>query len=432
MLKWFLIDREKLKNRKYVAFVLVIFLLIVVLAVSKGLRQTPGGDFEVYWQSGLNFFHHHPLYAHQRNLPAYIYPPFAALLFQVFGIFPLRVALAGFYMINFLLFFGLVYLVKRIFVVLRADQKRLGVALTFAGLASFKFFWYNINLGQINEVILALILGGIYYLLLRRETLGLFCLVVGIFLKIMPAFFIIWYLIRNGRLGTYAKAFALGMGGLALPVLWRGPSRGLNDLYAYYTVFLKEFQQGKVITDYPNQNLAAALYRTFRPSVNQENLQYQLFELPEAAVRHLYLAGFLLLFLAFVAVTAYLRFRRLPVSGFELSVVFLTMHLLSGITWKAHLVSLLFVYTAVFLVDRNQLGKGFKALTYLLYAFIAVHAVIGRELIGFTGNYYWGGYNLEFWLLLGLLLYSYYACLKLFPQRNQSPVQTAERTALQG
>src|SRR2546422_11492570 len=73
-------------------------------SVVRGLHEIVGGDFHVFWQAGRNFATGAPLY--HGDLPGarrFIYPPFAAMVFQVLAVFPLRLAAEVFSVINLVL-----------------------------------------------------------------------------------------------------------------------------------------------------------------------------------------------------------------------------------------------------------------------------------------------------------------------------------------
>src|SRR6476646_2070752 len=87
----------------------------VALSVIQGRHQHVGQDFHVFWQAGRNFTTGHPLY--HDSLPGarpLKYPPFAALVFQVLGLFPLQVAAALVSLLNLVLWAVAVRLTREI------------------------------------------------------------------------------------------------------------------------------------------------------------------------------------------------------------------------------------------------------------------------------------------------------------------------------
>ena len=79
--------------------------------------------------------------------------------------------------------------------------------------------------------------------------------------------------------------------------------------------------------------------------------------------------------------------------------MFLASHLLSGITWKAHLVTLLFVFYAFFVLDFSRFGRAGRLALGLAGAGI-VAIGLGRDLIGSRLHHYLAGYSVFVWVML--------------------------------
>jgi hypothetical protein len=100
-----------------------------------------------------------------------------------------------------------------------------------------------------------------------------------------------------------------------------------------------------------------------------------------------------------------LRVTAKPIGALEIASVFLASHLLSGITWKTHLVTLLFVFYAFFSLDRQWMSPGARRLLGL--AWVAITAVgLGRDVIGDRLHHYWAGYSVFVWVMLLLFTLS--------------------------
>ena len=85
-------------GRWYLVLSLLLLVAVVLaLATARASRQRIGTDFHVFWQAGYDFAHGLPLYQRLPGARKFIYPPFAAQLFQVLAIFPLKTAAWLFY-----------------------------------------------------------------------------------------------------------------------------------------------------------------------------------------------------------------------------------------------------------------------------------------------------------------------------------------------
>jgi len=186
----------------------------------------------------------------------------------------------------------------------------------------------------------------------------------------------------------------------------------------YYVSFLHQFAAGRVVTNYRNQNLAALVYRAVVPAAAEDVQPYEYAYLPSlaAAAPLLYRAVALVVLAAFLTHIIRLRTASRPVGALEISSVFLTGHLLSGITWKAHLVTLLFVFYAFFLLDPRWVGRAGRWALGLAWAGI-VAIGLGRDLIGSRLHHYLAGYSMFVWVML--LLFGLSLVWSQRPQRGE-------------
>ena len=393
---------------------------LMVRAVIRASREVVSGDFHVFWLAGKAFRTGAPLYFVPHGAIAFNYPPFAAMLFIPFSFLPVRVAAALFNCLNVVLIAVSIWLTYAIFETLYPERNRALWPLVLAVVLSGHFALYNINLIQMNEVMFVLCLLGVKGYLDRKDLLAASAFVVGTLLKIIPGFFLAWLVIR-GRSRAAMMALTILLLCLLLPILARGPGTGLQDLSDYRSHFLAAYVHGRVMPDGPsNQNLGSLIYRMVLPSENQENIDYQIFALTERSAAVIYRVSFFVALASFLAHLVALRIKGKPLSVFEIGSVFLIGHLLSGITWKAHLVTLLFVFYAFLSTRIESLPRGLKVLVVGVNIMSLVIGLSGRDLVGWAANYYAAGYSLYAWTLVFL----YLGCL-IFSQRS-APIQRAQ------
>jgi Glycosyltransferase family 87 len=372
---------------------LVVLLLAVALAASRAERQRRGTDFHVFWQAGQNFARGEPLYERPETGRRFIYPPFAAQVFQVFALFPLKVAATLFYLANL----GLIVVAARLTRDLTgARAPALGLALLLSG----QFILNNLNLVQVNLVTFTLCLVGARGLIAGRPRSAGWLALAAAF-KITPVFFVIWSAIRGGAAAIKTAAL-VGVGCLALPILQRGPARGWADLADYYRTFLGQFTAGAVVTDYTNQTLSAMVYRAVTVPVEPQRFRYDYLGSLEWAAPAMYRGLAAVILGAFLIHLVRVARSGSRVTPLEICAVFLTSHLLSGITWKAHLVTLLFVFATFFSLDRRELGAASRVALAAAWAGIGIVGLSGRDLVGDALHHYAGGYSLFVWVMLGL------------------------------
>jgi hypothetical protein len=267
-----------------------------------------------------------------------------------------------------------------------------------------QFLLNNLNLVQVNTALFVLCLWGILAHVEGRDVRAATAFVVAAFIKIVPVFFVAWLALRGRRRGLIAIV-PVTLACLALPMLQRGVRGGVQDLREYYQAFLGDFREGLPprYNRYTNQNLSAALYRLTQPPAWPEEADYRLSETSPSFTRSASRAATALIGLTFVVSLLWLRRRGSPITVFEWSSAFLVGHLLSGITWKAHLVTLLFVCCAVFSVPARELPRGLRALVYAAMTLAVLSGLTGRDLVGVRMHHWIGGYSLIAWTMVVLL-----------------------------
>ena len=152
------------------------------------------------------------------------------------------------------------------------------------------------------------------------------------------------------------------------------------------------------------QNLAAFVNRMTRPGENVQGVSYRYLPASEQAAQLAYQALWATVFLTFLAKLVLLRIRGVPVSAFELSMIFLAGLLLSPITFTTHLVSLLFVYHTFLSIRLASLSPPARVAAALLFVAMAVTGLSGRDLAGSTVYLAVGGYSAYVWTMLLLFV----------------------------
>lgn len=387
-------------SKRYKLILLVLLLIVFIgLSIPNAKRQRVGTDFHVFWLAGRNFSDGAPLYATTEGVRPYVYPPFAAMLFQAFGMLPLQVAGGLFYFLNLALFVFSIVLTKRIFEWLYPDMRRLGLLAFFAGLLSGRFFLNNLNLLQMNSVVFLLVLLAVYAHIRGRYRLTGPLLVVATFIKVVPSFFLGWLALRGNRREALPVALAV-LVCLAVPFAMRGVELGGLDIREYADTFVRPFVEGKVVTTFTNQNLAATVYRMGRPPEGPDDLDYRYVSFSGATFRLIWRLSAAAVLAALVISLLLLRRRGRPLCSYEISSVILASHLLAGITWKAHLLTLIFVYMTFFCADYRAFGRAAGLVKTVSLVIIISTPFAGRMFVGRSIHMTLGGYSTIAWTLV--------------------------------
>src|ERR1700744_294163 len=96
------IDYDKLRSAKYISIISLFLIGFSIVSVIVGRDLSLQADFTVFWQAGKNYMNGVSLYSQIGGAERYIYPPFAAMCFQLFALFSLHQAGALFCFCNLL------------------------------------------------------------------------------------------------------------------------------------------------------------------------------------------------------------------------------------------------------------------------------------------------------------------------------------------
>lgn len=370
------------------------------LSVQAASKQRPGTDFHAKWMFGRLFYAGEPVYVLRpdvRGPPNY--PPFAAMAFQVLAVFPLKVAAGLFYFGNLVLTVLAVRLTRRVVRRLWPESDARVWPLVVAAACTAQFYLNNLNLVQIDVLLFVVVLWAITAYLDGRDVAAAAGFVVATAVKLVPVFFVLWLLVRGRRRAVIA-AVPIAAACLLLPIVQRGPERGIQDLKDYHALALKGVGEGEIDASYTNQSLGAAIHRATRPPPKPDARDYRVLDASAPTARTVARVAAALVALALVANLYWLRRSGDPLSAFEFGAVFLTGHLVSAITWKSHLVTLLFVVYAILTIPRRPLPGAWRAGLGALAIAFGVVGIAGRDIVGNDLHHWIGGFSLLVWTML--------------------------------
>ena len=133
-----------------------------------------------------------------KNNRMFIYPPFAAFLFQGLAVVPLQTSANIFFLLNALVLFPIsILLIIKILTNYGFERRKIFWPVALATVASIKFFWNNLTMFQINFVVFVIMLAGIYYLSRNQVQLSVIFLTIATFIKIYPLFLLIYAFFRR-------------------------------------------------------------------------------------------------------------------------------------------------------------------------------------------------------------------------------------------
>ncbi|HVA98684.1 MAG TPA: glycosyltransferase family 87 protein [Bacteroidia bacterium] len=405
VLKPLFLSKSKLSNYRYLTVVAFLLIIFSIFSYIIGNKVSLDGDFNVFWQAGKNYLNGVSLYSQIGGAERFIYPPFAAMSFQFFALFSLHQAAAIFCFFNFLFWIMIIYYTQHLLLFYKLNPKQINYALLIAFILSLRYFLYHIKFIQMNEIVLLMSLAGIYHFLHHKINTAIILLVIATFIKIIPLF-ILLLILSKCNYKKYFLTFFCVIICIVLPVLMRGKTQGFVDIHEYYITFLAPFQHGRVEPKLQNYGLEAALYKLFSYTDNGNKYNYIITILSPETINLIYkiIIGFLLV--AFAIIVFPFKTKKQIITLHEICFVLLFTHLLSGITWEYHLVTLFFVI-AVLTMDYFNAPKKYRLLYYILGIILLFNSIIGTSTIGTYLYYKSCGFSLLTWLLLVLAIYSF-------------------------
>ena len=333
-------------GRRYWYFTLLFFLLAVAFSIKIALNQGVNGDPYIYWAVGRKFLLGQSLYEPVTGSQEFLYPPVAVLFCQLLALMPFPVAVGLFTFTNlmaWLVLLGLVYRLLQVYF----PQANLQTAMLVGFVATIRYFWHNIVWVNVNELVALLSIGGLYLYLKGRQTTGLGLLTLAMWIKVMPLLIIGGLFVRRPWLTLVT---VLGFSGLFLAIVigFRGVDQGIKDYLDYwYTTFKPFLLEGKVFTDWIAFGLSATLSKLLmaHPAVN--GIEYNLVSWSPGVVGNISLA-LRLLIVGFTFYYAWVSRKQTPLPLLSILLLYLTILLVSGVSWEGHHVTLLLVVVGLY------------------------------------------------------------------------------------
>lgn len=356
----------------------VVSAAFILLAYKHGKSQDINGDYYIYWLAGKNFSEMKTIYQPGLLDGGFVYPPFAAMIFQVSAWFPFQLsAILYSFFVNYLLWLFSLYLSFKILKLLFPQQKIIPSVL-LAALLSARFYWHNFIWSQANLPVLCATLAGIYFYFKKQYTYSYAFFLFGCFFKITPGLFLLFIALKKGY-KDWIKILLLSIPFILLPLLLRGFERGMQDWANFYRAFVEPFAKGKA-----DQNIISLGIPSFLNKMNSGNSELMIspiISLSEPALKFIILSVQIVLFaaVAFKIWHPHLRNKRTGLTGADFALLFLLILILPGRVWEHHHVTTGFIYSYVLLL-LSKLNK--MKLRYVFIVLASIIDIIGSDTVG--------------------------------------------------
>lgn len=390
-----LIPKMSIRTRKILLILLVFlfFLLVYQLYVRKDMT-----DFGVCYQGGKRILKGEMLYQLSDGHLQYKNSPASAVFFSVWALFPYEVAKVLWYFLELTLLF---FCLTISYDILPVKQKRKGSVMILSFLVLLKFIGREIELGQVNILIVFLLIVMCKALLAGKDVKAGLLWGFSLFFKPYALVFFPYFILKKR-----IKAAASGLGflsvGIILPVFFYGFRRS-------FFVF-KEWQRTlslstpSLIDHYDN----SSLYAFFLKNLPADKSEW-------AWILSIIMAlviGFFLLWMMHSGKK--LRLRQPEI--IEFSFLFILIPFFSPLAWYYNY--LYAILAVVFLM--NWIDKFPPVLKYILIAdFICIGASL-REVLGKGMFRFYTQHSLVVISFSILLFYLFYSRVKIEPYLSEA------------
>ncbi|HTF90682.1 MAG TPA: glycosyltransferase family 87 protein [Planctomycetota bacterium] len=360
---------------------------LAVRGAMKGLRPR-GNDFRIYYDSASALLDgRDPLL-----VEGSIYPPSFDAALAPFALLPFTAALILWQSLSFAcLLWGWRRCLQMLGPALQARPWVSWLALLAVARLVDSSFAYS----QVNTITFALVAEAVHRWRQARVVSPALAIGAGAALKILPAGFVLWLLLRGAWRAAAASLIAILVWMSALALIAMGPERSLRSYQHWIALVVEPVGAGgeKLLEarDYvPGQSLTAACYRVFSAtpatSAGASGPRANLFDFP-LATTHRIVQGLALLHVAIWAATVLRRRRPALASedpGFLLEAgLSVAMILALGpVVQKAHMLWLLLPYVALLGLQSRLVGWRRVLREALVWASILLIGATAPALLG--------------------------------------------------
>jgi len=372
---------------KKTRYILIFFLCLLFIAVYIFWIRKNMSDFNVCYQGGKRILEGETLYRASDGHLQYKYTPTSAVFFSLFALFSLEAAKFIWYVLELFLFY---LILVSAYDVLPVKLKKKGAVLILSFLVLMKFTAREMELGQVNILILFLLLM-ILLALLKRKDVGA-GLLWGASLLFKPyALVFLPYFLLKKRIKLILTGLGVVLIGFVMPSIFYGLKENI--------IVFKEWQQSLSLSTTPLLDAYdnASLHAFFLKIIPSERSELAwIFILAASA-----LIGAALVWMIWKGKIEGLEKAEV----LEFSYLCCLIPLLSPLGWNYnYLYSLLAV---VFLLNNS--GTFPSWLNYILIANFVVIAASLMEILGEKAFRFYTGYSLiviNYLIVLSFLFYA--------------------------
>ena len=252
----------KITNRQLI--VAVIFFAVFAGNLVRYSQRAPRrhySDWRVYYATGERFIDKEDIYSRpNEEITPFMYSPTFAMFFSLLSLIPKHPASLVFFTLNFLSVVGIFLISRKLIGAQQLTSKQFWILLFFPILFTSRFILLVWDSGQVNLIMLFLVMMSLYLLSRKKVLLSSAFMALSILVKYMPVVFLPYFFIK--------KQFKLVAGVLLfillfsiLPAFYVGVEQEINYLKGWLPFISDAALDLSSWVDYKNQSIYSMVLR---------------------------------------------------------------------------------------------------------------------------------------------------------------------------
>jgi len=351
-------------DRRYIVSIIIATIFIGMFV--RYLYRAPKRhycDFRVYYATAQRFIDKEDIYARpDESITPFKYSPMFAMLVSSLSFFSQKAASLIFFTINFILLVVICMFSERLIVDDKISFKKKILLYVLPIIFTSRFILQVLDSGQVNIMIFALVILGLYYFEKKKDIVGAAFIGLSVMFKYMPVVFIPYFLLRKKlRIVGFILVFIILY--CLIPAAYVGVDREIEYVKNWLPFITKTSLDEGSWYDYKNQSLYSFVLRYFTAAsfyrVSVANLTFR--------------QGLLVAFIIGAIIYSLIIFpqRRYNIhSPIDYSLLFICMALFNPNAWMANFVIFIFVYMTIlyYLLKFNFKDRFTSVLVFLSFA----------------------------------------------------------------
>ena len=187
-----------MRKLPFFVFLVAAVYLVMLFRYSERAPKRHYNDFRVYYSTAQQFIHRENIYSPgDGSITPFKYSPMFAFLTAPLGFLPEKSAALVFFTLNFLALGAMVYFSMKLILPGNWPWKKKVWLVVLTLVLNFRFILGVLDSGQVNLLMLALAVSGLYFLRGRKTVAGAAMIALSVMIKYMTFIFVPYLLVKK-------------------------------------------------------------------------------------------------------------------------------------------------------------------------------------------------------------------------------------------